>query len=73
MTNPTAYGLYRTDPNLIEMIADTRDLALTYKTMFGGPRWKIRRLTPEETRVPFVVEELAKLAARRAEMEAPHR
>lgn len=65
----TAFGLYRTDPNVIEMIADTRDLAATYKTMFGGPRWKIRKLTPDECKVDFVVAELERLAARRAEME----
>jgi hypothetical protein len=65
---PVPYGLYQTDPNLIEMVADSKDLAATYRTMFGGPRWKVRKLTAAEATHPFVVKELRELADRRSNL-----
>lgn len=56
------YGLYRTDPNLIEMIAPTRAAASTMRTMFG-PAWKARKLTAIEAADPWVQGEVEAMKA----------
>lgn len=57
-TTTTVFGLYRTDPNLIEMIAPSKEAAATMRAMFG-PAWKARKLTAAETENPWVVGEIA--------------
>ena len=54
----TVYGLYRTDPNLIEMIASSAAAAKTMRAMFG-PAWKARKLTAAEAQTPWVQAEIA--------------
>ena len=46
-------GLYRTDPNLIEMVAPDKATAKTMRAMFG-PAWHARTLTAAEAADPWV-------------------
>lgn len=59
MTTSTVYGLYRRDPNEIEMIAASRESANVMRTMFGSATWKARKLTAAEAATPSVVAEIA--------------
>lgn len=54
----TVFGLYRTDPNAVEMIASSREGANVMRAMFG-PAWRVRPLTAAEAATPWVQDEVA--------------
>jgi hypothetical protein len=55
----TVFALYRTDPNLIEMIAPSKAVAGSMQIMFGRRTWKVRKLTAAEVQHPWVQDNIA--------------
>lgn len=60
MTKSTVYGLFRTDPMTIEIVAPSKAGANAMRAMYG-PAWHARLLTADEVATPWVQDEIAAL------------
>lgn len=60
MSATVVFGLFRSDPNAIEMVASSSESAKVMRSMFG-PAWHSRKLTEAEIQHPWVQSEIADL------------